>query len=105
MTKTERRLNRDDSDSRADEFRGPTAKEAWQHVCKWYCRNSRHVIVEAPGYSEYLHKEVVVVEAPRRNMKTVRIDIDGTRRRWPIVWLRPIITEEMQAAMQKGKLG
>ena len=81
----------------------PTTEESWQHIKKTYRRNSRHVIIEAQGYPDYLHKEVVVVEAPRRNMKTVRIEIDSIRKRWPIVWLRPIITDEMRAAMQKSK--
>ena len=83
------------------QFVGPTVEEMWQHIKKTYCRNSRHLIIEAPDYPNFLHKEVVVVEAPRRNMKTVRIEIDGIRKRWPIMWLRPIITEEMRAEMRK----
>ena len=81
----------------------PTVEETWQHIKKTYCLNSRHVIIEAPGYPDYLHKDVIVMEAPRRNMKTVRIEINGIRKRWPIMWLRPIITEEMRAAMRKVK--
>jgi len=86
-----------------DDFVETTAEETWQHIKKTYCRNSRHVIIEAPGYPDYLHKEVVVVKAPRRYMKTVRIEIDSIRKRWPIGWLIPIITDEMRAAMQKSK--
>jgi len=81
----------------------PNAEETWQHIKKTYCRNSRHLIIEAPGYPDYLHKEAFVIEVPRQNMKTVRIEIDGIRKRWPIMWLRPIITDEMRAAMQKSK--
>jgi len=81
----------------------PFAKETWKYIKKTHCRNSRHVIAHAPGYEEHLGKEVVVVEATRRNMKTVRIEIDGIQKRWPIMWLRPIITEEMRAEMLKQR--
>lgn len=87
----------------SNDFVGPTAEETWQHIKKTYCRNSHHVIAHAPGYEEHLGKEVVVVEAPRRNMKTVRIEIDGIQKRWPIMWLRPIITEEMRTEMRKQR--
>ncbi|MCB2229921.1 hypothetical protein KQH82_04330 [bacterium] len=83
-----------------DDFVEPTAEESWQYIKKTHCRNSRHVIAHAPGFEEHLGKEVVVVEAPRRNMKTVRIEINGIRKRWPIMWLRPILTEEMRGAMR-----
>ena len=84
-----------------NDFVEPTAEETWQYIKKTYCRNSRHVIAHAPGYEEHLGKEVVVVEALRRNIKTVRIEIDGIQKRWPIGWLRPIITEEMRKEMRK----
>lgn len=76
----------------SNNFGGPTVEETWQYIKKMYCRNSYHVIAHAPGYEEHLGKEVVVVEAPRRNLKTVRIEIDGIQKRWPIGLLRPIIT-------------
>jgi len=82
---------------------GPTAEETWQYIKKMYCRSSRHEIVDAPGQEDYIGKEVVVVEAPRRNMKTVRIEIDGMQKRWQIGWLRPIITEEMRTEMRKQR--
>jgi len=75
---------------------GPTAEETWQYIKKMYCRNSHHEIVDAPGQEDYIGKEVVVVETPRRDMKTVRIQIDGIQKRWPIGWLRPIVTERMR---------
>jgi hypothetical protein len=87
----------------SNNFVGPTAEETWQYIKKMYCRNSHHEIVDAPGYEDSIGKEVVVVEGPRRNMKTVRIEIDGIQKRWPIGWLRPIITEEMRAAMRKQR--
>jgi len=43
----------------------PNAEETWQHIKKTYCRNSCHLIIEAPGYPDYLHKEAVVIEVPR----------------------------------------
>lgn len=86
-----------------NEFDEPSTEETWQYVKRTYCRGSRHVIAHAPGYEDYIGKEVVVLEAPRRNLKTVRIEIDGIRRRWPIGWLRPIITEEMRAEMRKQR--
>ena len=86
-----------------NDFVEPTAEETWQYIKKTYCRNSRHVVAHAPGYEEYLGKEVEVVEAPRRTMKTVRIEIDGIRKRLPIMWLRPIITEEMRAEMRRQR--
>lgn len=85
----------------SNDFVGPKAEETWQYIKKTYCRNSRHVIAHALGYDEHLGKEVVVVEAPKRNMKTVRIAIDGIQKRWPIMWLRPIITEEMRTEIRK----
>ncbi len=87
----------------SNDFVGPTAEETWQYIKKTYCRNSHHVIAHAPGYEEHLGKEVVVVEAPRRNLKTVRIEIDGIQQRWPIGWLRPIISEEMRTEMRKQR--
>ncbi len=87
----------------AEQIIAPTAEETWQHIRSWYYRASRHVITESPDYPDYLHKEVIVVEAPRRNMKTVRIEIDGTRKGRPIMWLRPIIIEEVRAEMRKTR--
>jgi len=86
------------------QFVGPTAEETWQHIKKTYCRNSRHLIIEALDYPDFMHKEVVVVEAPRRNMKTVLIEINGVRKHWPIMWLRPIVTQEMRAEMRRQSL-
>jgi hypothetical protein len=80
-------------------FNPPSPEETWQHTQRWYCRGSVHEIVGAPFHAEFLRREVVVVECPRRNLKTVLIEVDGRRMRWPIVWLRPIITESIRKVL------
>lgn len=77
----------------------PSPEERWQHIRRWYCRGSYHLIVYAPPNPGFLDRKVMVVESPRRNLQTVRIEVDGRRMRWPIGWLRLIITDAMRKTL------
>ncbi len=74
-------------------FAPATEEEVWQYIRLRYARGTRHLIVDAPGYPELVGREIVIAACPRRGSKTVLISLDGKERRWPIGWLRPIVSE------------
>jgi len=85
---------------RAGDFALPSAEDSWQYIRRWYCRGSRQLIVEAPGFPELLRREAKIVECPRRGSKTVRIEVDGQLRNWPIGWLRPIVCDDADSSSE-----